>query len=346
MRQRPAWRPRRPRQPRRLPPVPPLRHKGHRHYGHRTMDRHHWDRHYGPPTTSRPAAPVRPASATTGSTLVCNHYTRPQVNPAASKSPAVNMAAPDGFGQLIQTLWVDAHPGGVAMSVDDVASVLPGSVFYAEQPSIGTFWAISRFVPSAQAQSGSGTTAGNALLGSVQHHRHIRQSARPDLALSRGRSRPPRAVKASPALSYLMGDVRPLNAKRAPRRGGVLRQDDQVVAVDDLLGDIGRQVRSAQARPLPQRFGTVAHQPLAKTEPSGPATSTASSGCEIAVHLANPGRQQRDPFFHQGALGPGVHYHRPGRRQRERDPELAGRQAPAARAHDGANARGPGRRVL
>ncbi len=105
-----------------------------------------------------------PVSATTGSTLVVTTTTRPQVNPAASKSPAVNTAAPDGFGQLIQTLWVNAHPGGVAMNVDDVASVLPGSVFYAEQPSIGTFWAISRFVPSAQAQSGSGTTAGNALL--------------------------------------------------------------------------------------------------------------------------------------------------------------------------------------
>jgi hypothetical protein len=105
-----------------------------------------------------------PGSATTGSTQVVTTTTRPQVNPAASRSPAVNTAAPDGFGQLIQTLWVNAHPGGVAMNVSDVASVLPGSVFYAAQPSIGTFWAISRFVPSAQAQSRSGTSAGNALL--------------------------------------------------------------------------------------------------------------------------------------------------------------------------------------
>jgi hypothetical protein len=50
------------------------------------------------------------------------------------------------------------------MTVADVASALSGSVFYAEQPAIGTFWAISRFVPSAQAQARAGTTAGSALL--------------------------------------------------------------------------------------------------------------------------------------------------------------------------------------
>ena len=161
MRQRPAWPPRRRRQPRRLPPVPPLLSQGNTGTtgtgttgtGTTGLTNH---------VSTRGAG--SPGSATTGSTLVVTTTTRPQVNPAASKSPAVNTAAPDGFGQLIQTLWVNAHPGGVAMNVDDVASVLPGSVFYAEQPSIGTFWAISRFVPSAQAQSGSGTTAGNALL--------------------------------------------------------------------------------------------------------------------------------------------------------------------------------------
>jgi hypothetical protein len=139
------------------------------------------------PTTRRSAAPVAttvtpaastgptnhvstrgagsPDSTTTDSTRdVTTTTTRPHVNPAAGKAPAVNVAAPNGFGQLIQTLWVGAHPGGVTMNVADVASVLPGSVFYSEQPAIGTFWAIARFVPSAQAQSRSGTAAGNALL--------------------------------------------------------------------------------------------------------------------------------------------------------------------------------------
>jgi hypothetical protein len=61
-------------------------------------------------------------------------------------------------------LWVDAHPGGVPMTVADVASTLNGSVFYADQPAIGTSWAISRFVPSAPTQAAAGTTDGRALL--------------------------------------------------------------------------------------------------------------------------------------------------------------------------------------
>jgi hypothetical protein len=104
------------------------------------------------------------ALTTTPSTRAPTTTTRPQVNPAASTSPAVNLAASAGFGQVMATLWANAHPGGVHMSVADVASALSGSVFYAEQPAIGTYWAISRFVPSSQAQSASGTPAGNALL--------------------------------------------------------------------------------------------------------------------------------------------------------------------------------------
>ena len=90
--------------------------------------------------------------------------TRPQVSPRASTTAAVNIAAPNGFGLVLRSLWVDARPGGVHMSVADVASALPGSVFYAEQPAIGTYWAVSRFVPSTEAQARAGTTAGNALL--------------------------------------------------------------------------------------------------------------------------------------------------------------------------------------
>jgi hypothetical protein len=105
-----------------------------------------------------------PGPTTTETTRPVTTTTRPRVNPAASTSAAVNTAAPSGFGLLITKLWVDANPGGVPMSVADVASTLPGSVFYADQPAIGTYWAISRFVPSAQAEARAGTAAGNALL--------------------------------------------------------------------------------------------------------------------------------------------------------------------------------------
>jgi hypothetical protein len=79
-------------------------------------------------------------------------------------SPAVNMAAPDGFGPLISKVWVHARPGGAPLSAADVQSILPGSVFYAEQPAIVTYWAISRFVPSPLAESRSSTSAGKAVL--------------------------------------------------------------------------------------------------------------------------------------------------------------------------------------
>jgi hypothetical protein len=59
---------------------------------------------------------------------------------------------------------VAADPGHGGLSAADVESTLPGSVFYAEQPSIGTYWAVSSFVPSAQAESEAGTATGNALL--------------------------------------------------------------------------------------------------------------------------------------------------------------------------------------
>jgi hypothetical protein len=139
------------------------------------------------PTTSRSTPPIGTSAGTTGTAGGNSHLstlgasstsvattpstqaastttTRPHINPAASTSPAVNSSAPNGFGQLITTLWVDARPGGVRMSIGDVASVLPGSVFFAEQPAIGTYWAIARFVPSTQAQSAAGSTNGQALL--------------------------------------------------------------------------------------------------------------------------------------------------------------------------------------
>jgi hypothetical protein len=103
-------------------------------------------------------------SATTTAPRVVTTTTLPRLNPADATSPATNTAAPTGLGLVFENLWVDAHPGGVPMTGADVASTLDGSVFYADQPAIGTSWAISRFVPSAHAQAMAGTTAGRALL--------------------------------------------------------------------------------------------------------------------------------------------------------------------------------------
>jgi hypothetical protein len=80
------------------------------------------------------------------------------------------MAVPAGFGPRLRKAWVTAHPGGLSISSSQVRSTLSGSVFYAAQPSAGAYWAISSFVPSAQAQAqaevqGNATrSSGKALL--------------------------------------------------------------------------------------------------------------------------------------------------------------------------------------
>ena len=138
-----------------------------------------------PITTSRRGGAGSTGLTTAAPTSLQTTTTRPQVSPQASTSAAVNIAAPNGFGLAVRSLWVDARPGGVHMSVADVASALPGSVFYAEQPAIGTYWAVSRFVPSTVAQARAGTTAGNAVAGPVQRHRNLRQGAGEALGLPR-----------------------------------------------------------------------------------------------------------------------------------------------------------------
>jgi hypothetical protein len=85
-------------------------------------------------------------------------------NPAAAGSPADNLAATAGLGPVLRQAWVAAGPVGVGLKSADVRSTLTGSVFYASQPSISTYWAISQFVPSTQANAEAGTPAGKALL--------------------------------------------------------------------------------------------------------------------------------------------------------------------------------------
>jgi hypothetical protein len=52
----------------------------------------------------------------------------------------------------------------VTIKTSDIQSTVVGSVFYAEQPAVHTYWAISQFVPSALAESRGGTTPGAAVL--------------------------------------------------------------------------------------------------------------------------------------------------------------------------------------
>jgi hypothetical protein len=86
------------------------------------------------------------------------------INPASAASPAVNLPVPAHFGPLLRRTWARANPGGTGIKASDILSTAVGSVFYAEQPAVHTYWAISQFVPSALAESRSSTPAGAALL--------------------------------------------------------------------------------------------------------------------------------------------------------------------------------------
>ena len=90
------------------------------------------------------------------------------INPASAVSPAVNLPVPAHFGPLLRRTWAGANPGGAGIKASDILSTAVGSVFYAEQPAMHTYWAISQFVPSALAESRSSTRAGAALLAEFQ----------------------------------------------------------------------------------------------------------------------------------------------------------------------------------
>jgi hypothetical protein len=85
-------------------------------------------------------------------------------SPAAAAGPAVNLAVPADFGPLLRRAWVAADPGRSGLATADIASTLAGSVFYAEQPSIATYWAISRFVPSPRLEEIASSPVGKAIL--------------------------------------------------------------------------------------------------------------------------------------------------------------------------------------
>jgi hypothetical protein len=85
-------------------------------------------------------------------------------NRAAAAGPAINLAVPAGFGPSLRKAWVAADPGRSGLAAADIAATLAGSVFYAEQASIGTYWAISRFVPSPLLEQTASSRVGKAML--------------------------------------------------------------------------------------------------------------------------------------------------------------------------------------
>ena len=84
-------------------------------------------------------------------------------SPKLASSPARDLAVPASFGPTLRQAWVAANPGKAGLIAADVQSTA-GSVFYAEQPSISTYWAITSFAPTAQAEALASTSEGKGLL--------------------------------------------------------------------------------------------------------------------------------------------------------------------------------------
>jgi len=124
------------------------------------------------PAKTAPAktAPAKTAAArASAGTPAGSQPVTPTTDPAAARAPALNMAAPAGFGPLLRQAWISADPAGAHLSATDVQSTMVGSVYYAAQPSIANYWAVSRFVPSEAAEPLAGTPAGNALLAPFRY---------------------------------------------------------------------------------------------------------------------------------------------------------------------------------
>jgi len=124
----------------------------------------------GAPATSTAPGSAKPGARGTGPATTNRGEPPPLTgglltsNPATSTSPARDLAVPAGFGPLLRRAWVAADPGGTGITAADVRSTAPGSVFYAEQPSVNTYWAVSSFVPTAKAEALAGTARGKKLL--------------------------------------------------------------------------------------------------------------------------------------------------------------------------------------
>jgi len=113
------------------------------------------------PTVAQPklAQPKVQTAARHSSPTALARYAVPA---QAATAVAINLPVPSEFGPVLRQAWVAGNPGSLHLSTADVRSTLPGSVFYAAQPSIGSYWAISSFIPSERVQAASTGPSGSA----------------------------------------------------------------------------------------------------------------------------------------------------------------------------------------
>lgn len=60
--------------------------------------------------------------------------------------------------------WLASNPGGYGMSAADVGGTVTNEVYYAVQPTTGTYWALAAFKPSPALSAQSSTETGQGEL--------------------------------------------------------------------------------------------------------------------------------------------------------------------------------------
>ena len=115
---------------------------------------------------------------------------------------------------------------------------------------------------------------------------------------------------------------------RSARRASGLGEHHQVVAVDGLVGHVGREVPRALAGRASQDTGFGGRHPAGEDGAVASGDVERVTLVELTDHLDHAGRQQRRAPFDDGLAGAVVDDEVARGRAGERDPELASRQPP------------------
>src|SRR5437588_4465817 len=105
-----------------------------------------------------------------------------------------------------------------------------------------------------------------------------------------------------------------------------LRQDDEVVAVDNFVGRVLGKRGSARPGDVTERRGGVAHEAFGEHHAGVVADLDRVVGDEAAVHADHACGEERSPPVGQCPASAGVDDHRARSLDGEGDPELASRQ--------------------
>ena len=129
-----------------------------------------------PPATTGSTLPA--PSTTSGPTTTTVPPTTSTSSPSATTAPpagahAVNLTASPAVKASLVKSWLASDPGGVGLVAKDVAGTVKGQVYYADQPHLGTYWALAAFQPAKRVTQEAATAAGQAELSQFQDNVYV-----------------------------------------------------------------------------------------------------------------------------------------------------------------------------